>query len=147
MALLKLKDTGDPETIRRHLRKLLNAFDWLVQMELDIGDSMYKRMMLKMTKCVRGRDWVRFGSEEVGTLQQHAVTGAWHDGTFAHYHHTGARGATWTGARRGRRGRRTGSSTRTPTSTYACLLVTAPPHARLGSLPSLGEHLPPSLPK
>lgn len=53
MALLKLKDTGDPDTVRRHLRKLLNAFDWLVEMERDIGDSMYKRMMLKMTKCVR----------------------------------------------------------------------------------------------
>lgn len=52
MALLKLKDTGDPETIRRHLRKLLNAFDWLIELERDIGDSMYKRMMLKMTKCV-----------------------------------------------------------------------------------------------
>ena len=50
MALLKLKDTGDPDTVRRHLRKLLNAFDWLVEMERDIGDSMYKRMMLKMTK-------------------------------------------------------------------------------------------------
>lgn len=53
MALLKLKDTGDPETIRRHLRKLLNAFDWLIELERDLGDSMYKRMMLKMTKCVR----------------------------------------------------------------------------------------------
>lgn len=55
MALLKLKDTGDPDTVRRHLRKLLNAFDWLVELERDIGDSMYKRMMLKMTKCVAWR--------------------------------------------------------------------------------------------
>lgn len=50
MALLKLKDTGEADTIRRHLRKLLNALDWLIELERTMGDSMYSRMMGKMNK-------------------------------------------------------------------------------------------------
>jgi len=53
MALLKLKDTGDPATIRRHLKKLLNAFDWLVEQERKLGDTLGRRIMERMTQCTR----------------------------------------------------------------------------------------------
>ncbi len=53
MALLKLKDTGNAETIRRHLRKLLNSFDWLIEQERKLGDSLGRRIMERMTQCSR----------------------------------------------------------------------------------------------
>jgi phospholipid-translocating P-type ATPase (flippase) len=74
MALLKLKDTGDPATIRRHLKKLLNAFDWLVEHERKLGDSLGRRIMERMTQCTRKgpmgfRSSWQVGEEEIKIME------------------------------------------------------------------------------
>lgn len=39
--------------IRRHLKKLLTNFEWLIQSEHEKGDTLYRRIMEKMTQCSR----------------------------------------------------------------------------------------------
>jgi phospholipid-translocating P-type ATPase (flippase) len=74
MTLLKLKDTGDPATIRRHLKKLLNALDWLVERERKLGDTLGRRIMERMTQCARRgpgdfRSSWQAGEEDVKILE------------------------------------------------------------------------------
>ena len=74
MTLLKLKDTGDPATIRRHLKKLLNAFDWLIEQERKLGDTLRRRIMERMTQCTRKgptgfRSSWQAGEEEIKIME------------------------------------------------------------------------------